>query len=43
MGNSNKRNHLLLLYKNIIENLPFIDEKGEKKNLLIHLNPWCGI
>ena len=33
MRNSNKRNHLLLLYKNIIENLPFIDEKGEKKEL----------
>lgn len=34
MGNSNKRRHLLLLYKDIIENLPFIDEKGEKKELV---------
>jgi len=34
MGNSNKRRHLLLLYKDIIENLPFIDEKGEKKVLV---------
>jgi hypothetical protein len=34
MGNSNKRSHFLLLYKNIIEKLPFIDEKGEKKELV---------
>ena len=34
MGNSNKRSHLLLLYKNIIEKLPLIDEKGEKKELV---------
>lgn len=41
MGNSSKRFQLITKYKDIIERLPFLNEKGEKKHMNNFICPLC--